>query len=334
MADYINGDGLLFVLKDIDKKYTKDSELAQVAKSGSYGDLKDTPAIPPAVIVDDVLNVNSTNAVSNKAVTEGLNKKATQIDLDAVSSTVEGLKTTKIDASEVSTVGKTGKYTDLTGKPTKLTDFTNDGNFVADSNYVHTDNNYTAVDKTKLAGIADGAQINKIESVKVNGVAQTVTAKEVDIPIPTKVSQLNNDSGFLSTETDPTVPQWAKAATKPTYTANEVGAIASTMIGIANGVCPLGTDKMIDASYLPSYVDDVIEAYIVTGAVELTSGWLSLEPDGKALVPEKGKIYVIVNTGAFLNSQYRWGGTTYVKITSDDMVALTNEEIEQIIATV
>ena len=42
--------------------------------------------------------------------------------------------------------------------------------------------------------------------------------------IPTKVSQLQNDSGFITTETDPTVPEWAKAAQKPTYTAAEVGA--------------------------------------------------------------------------------------------------------------
>jgi len=31
----------------------------------------------------------------------------------------------------------------------------------------------------------------------------------------------------VQTETDPTVPSWAKASTKPTYTAAEVGAIAS-----------------------------------------------------------------------------------------------------------
>jgi hypothetical protein len=45
--------------------------------------------------------------------------------------------------------------------------------------------------------------------------------------LPTKVSDLNNDSGYLTsyTETDPTVPQWAKANTKPSYTAAEVGAL-------------------------------------------------------------------------------------------------------------
>ena len=44
--------------------------------------------------------------------------------------------------------------------------------------------------------------------------------------IPSKVSQLQNDSGYLTdyTETDPTVPAWAKKSTKPEYTAVEVGA--------------------------------------------------------------------------------------------------------------
>lgn len=44
--------------------------------------------------------------------------------------------------------------------------------------------------------------------------------------IPTKTSQLENDSGFITsyTETDPTVPTWAKESNKPSYTASEVGA--------------------------------------------------------------------------------------------------------------
>ena len=61
-----------------------------------------------------------------------------------------------------------------------------------------------------------------------------------DIPtVPTKVSQLTNDSGYITgyTETDPTVPSWAKASSKPSYTASEVGAAASshTHGNITNG---------------------------------------------------------------------------------------------------
>lgn len=76
--------------------------------------------------------------------------------------------------------------------------------------------------------------------------------------IPSKTSDLTNDSGFLTsvpdeyiteteltakgyltsyTETDPTVPAWAKAETKPTYTAAEVGALpADTVIPSIDGL--------------------------------------------------------------------------------------------------
>ena len=51
----------------------------------------------------------------------------------------------------------------------------------------------------------------------------------VIISVPTKTSDLTNDAGYITgyTETDPTVPAWAKASSKPTYTAAEVGAIAA-----------------------------------------------------------------------------------------------------------
>lgn len=57
-------------------------------------------------------------------------------------------------------------------------------------------NDYTTAEKNKLAGIASGAQANVIESVKVNGTKVEPSSKAVDITVPTKVSQLTNDSGF------------------------------------------------------------------------------------------------------------------------------------------
>ena len=41
------------------------------------------------------------------------------------------------------------------------------------------------------------AQANVIESIKVNGTAQTITSKAVNITVPTKTSDLTHDSGFL-----------------------------------------------------------------------------------------------------------------------------------------
>lgn len=46
-------------------------------------------------------------------------------------------------------------------------------------------NDYTTDEKTKLEGIADGAQVNVIETVKVNGVALAPADKAVDVTVPT-----------------------------------------------------------------------------------------------------------------------------------------------------
>lgn len=92
----------------------------------------------------------------------------------------------------------TSKAVDIT-VPTKLSDLTNDNNTVTDASYVHTDNNYTTAEKTKLSNIAAGADVNVIETVKVNGSALTPDAnKAVDITVPTALSDLNNDGNFVT----------------------------------------------------------------------------------------------------------------------------------------
>lgn len=57
-----------------------------------------------------------------------------------------------------------------------------------DSTYVKkngTDRLFTAAEATKLAGIAEGAQVNVIESIKLNGTALNIDAKAVNIPLVT-----------------------------------------------------------------------------------------------------------------------------------------------------
>lgn len=89
-------------------------------------------------------------------------------------------------------------------------------------------------------------------------------AKTINITVPTKVSELSNDSGFA-------------------------------LKSYVDGNFPKLTEGLIPASYLPSYVDDVIEA-----------ASLSAFPK----TGESGKIYVALDT----NLTYRWSGTTYVEI--------------------
>lgn len=60
-------------------------------------------------------------------------------------------------------------------------------------------NDYTTDEKNKLSGIAAGAQVNVIESVKVNGSALTVTDKAVNITIPAAtVTGVDSADKFLS----------------------------------------------------------------------------------------------------------------------------------------
>ena len=56
---------------------------------------------------------------------------------------------------------------------------------------------YTTAEKTKLSGIEANADVNIIETVKVNSTALTPDSnKAVNISVPTSVSQLTNDSDY------------------------------------------------------------------------------------------------------------------------------------------
>ena len=60
--------------------------------------------------------------------------------------------------------------------------------------------------------VTAGGEPNVITAIKVNGAAQTITNKAVDITVPTKVSQLTNDSKYQSDTQVATAIQTAIAA--------------------------------------------------------------------------------------------------------------------------
>ena len=86
--------------------------------------------------------------------------------------------------------------------------------------------------------------------------------------------------------------------------------ISKSQIGAINGVAPLDETKKISSEYLPSYVDDILE-------FDLKS---NLPPTG-----ESGKIYVVYGDTYENNGQYRWTGSTYIRIENPIDFA-TNEE--------
>lgn len=121
-----------------------------------------------------------------------------------------------------------------------------------------------------------------------------------------------------------------------TLTASDVSAIPSDEKGAASGVCPLNASSKIDSTYLPSYVDDVIEAYARSGQTALSESWLAEgSASGTVIAPEAGKIYVLMaDSGDYAaNSQFRWGGSTYVKMNDGGITPITNAEIDAIVAS-
>lgn len=107
-----------------------------------------------------------------------------------------------------------------------------------------------------------------------------IEAKADSEDVPTKTSDLTNDSGFITgyTETDPTVPAWAKAASKPSYTASEVGALPSTT------VIPSKTSDLTNDS---GYITDpgVTSVNGDTGDVTVNEGLAPLIGDTDELIP-------------------------------------------------
>lgn len=83
----------------------------------------------------------------------------------------------------------------------------------------------------------------------------------------------------------------------PAFIKGVANYIASTEKGAANGVAPLNANRMIDAAYLPSYTDDVLEF----------DTYFDFPNPG-----EEGKIYV--DKSATANNTYRWSGSQYIKI--------------------
>lgn len=120
-----------------------------------------------------------------------------------------------------------------------------------------------------------------------------------------------------------------------TVTASDVSAIHTDQKGAASGVCPLNASSKIDATYLPSYVDDVIEAYARSGQTALSQNWLATgSATGTVITPETGKIYILMaDSGDYAaNTQFRWSGTTYVKMADGGVSSITNAEIDTIVA--
>ena len=142
---------------------------------------------------------------------------------------------------------------DISGLPTKTSQLQNDDYTVKDKHYVRTDNNYSMTDKAKVTGIEAGAQVNIIETVKVNTVALTPSDKAVDIHVPVKVSELSNDTGFITKSVDDLANYYLK---RDIYTKDEVQQIVSAIKQFSFEIVPSlptpSTNTMYKIYLIPS----------------------------------------------------------------------------------
>lgn len=189
-----------------------------------------------------------------------------------------------------------------------------------------------------LGGVIVGSNIS-VSSGTISVADASTTAKGVieiatDAEVSTGTSEtLAVNPKQLATKVTGNAAITAGTATKITYDAKglvtggaslvasdipDISAtyVPQTAVGSANGVASLDGDGKVPSSQLPSYVDDIIEAYIVTGSTPLSAGWLSKTSGGSALTPETGIIYVVLTAGEYQNRTFRWGGSTYVEISS------------------
>ena len=155
----------------------------------------------------DVLNSGDTiDGSVAKSVKDAINDFSTKISEDGTVNTfkelvdyvaahgseyTDAIADIAANKSAIKTLNGTG-----TGSVSKAVNDAIDGLHISDyaksadveSTYVKkngTDRLITAAEGTKLAGIADGAQVNVIESIKLNGTALNIDAKAVNIPLVT-----------------------------------------------------------------------------------------------------------------------------------------------------
>ena len=131
-------------------------------------------------------------------------------------------------------------------------------------------------DKSSLSAVATSGSYNDLKNKP---------------SIPSKTSDLTNDSGFITeyTETDPTVPAWAKALTKPSYTASEVGALPSTTV-----IPSKTSDLTNDSGFLTQHQD-------ISGKADKTMTYTKTEVD-TALSAKAGTAVATTSANGLMSS--------------------------------
>lgn len=162
-----------------DKVYINVGSLIEYVTSGSA----ESDMVVVAVSEDHKV----TATITDGSITKAKLAAGVQTSLNKADSALQ--KTDIITGSANGTIAVDGSDVEVKGLGTAaykaVSDFDAAGAAAAVSGEVATLAGRVTTAETKLATVAEGAQINVIETVKVNGIAQSITDKAVDISVPT-----------------------------------------------------------------------------------------------------------------------------------------------------
>ena len=168
--------------------------------SGNYNDLTNRPTIPSVEGLASETYVN--NAVSDKATTSYVDTKVANL----INSAPETLDT----LGEIAVAVKENQ------------DVIDTLNSAIGNKANKADLNTTNSNVSELATQVSELDTNKADKTQLFSGSYNDLSNKPNIP--SKTSDLTNDSGFITeyTETDPTVPSWAKNPSKPVYKYSEI----------------------------------------------------------------------------------------------------------------
>ena len=213
----------------------------------------DVSALPASTVIPTVNDATLTIQKNGTTVTTFTANSAQNVTADIsvptkVSDITNDLNFVK--ETDLSDVAFSGAYADITGTPyipTKTSDLTNDSDFASDANYVHTDNNVTTALKNKLNGIATGAEVNVQSDWDVADTSSDAFIKNKPA-IPTKTSDLTNDSGFITS---------AALPTKTSDLTNDSGFITNQVNNLANYYDQTAINSMFNALDVPTKTSEL-----------------------------------------------------------------------------
>lgn len=267
-------------LEEADGKYATITNLQAAEKALEDHVAAMAPTIASAA--DYTANKNTFALVANVVANDTFNQHVTDAGarMDGIDQTIANLKVKDVDTTGVLSLTEGVVGIDLSNYVTK------------DGNKVLSTNDFTNELKAKLDGVAAGAQVNVIETVKVNGSALVVEDKAVNIDLVNhlagkvsingQVLAETEDNGVLAAVVNASDIHLGAAIGDHAAESTTVQSMLSTVYDIANSKIgsihlAAGNTSNVLALSKTNIVNDTIELKIASGsAITATANGLDL----------------------------------------------------------